>query len=286
MEKLPLSAIILTRNEERHLGRALASLTFAAEILVIDAGSTDQTQAIALANNARFINSPWPGFRIQRNRSLEAAKYEWVLVVDADEAATPELETWLRDFFIQKKNLQAPYGYKIHRIEYFLGRKIQGACWNPSYQDRFLRRDKASYVGEIHEYPEVEGGVIRAPEAAALLHNPDVSVESILEKMNRYTTVEAWDRYRKGERTNLPHIFVAFFATWWKNFFYYRAYRDGAYGFIIAILEAVSRTVRHVKLWQIQELSSSGREKELVGAARALDAGASMHRHLEGRRDL
>lgn len=286
MEKLPLSAIILTRNEERHLGRALESLKFAADILIIDAESTDRTPTIALANNARVITRAWPGFREQRNCSLHEAKYDWVLVVDADEAATPELENWLRDFFARKKHLLPPYGYKIHRIEYFLGRKIHGACWNPSYQDRFLRRDKAKYVGEIHEYPEVEDGVIRAPETAALLHNPDVSVESILEKMNRYTTVEAWDRYRKGERTNLPHIFVAFFATWWKNFFYYKAYRDGAYGFIIAILEAVSRTVRHVKLWQIQELSSNGREKELVGAERALDAGASMHRRLEGRRDL
>lgn len=281
MIKLPVSVIILARNEEKHIARAIASAAFAEEILVIDAKSEDRTREIARELGATVIERAWTGFREQRNFALDQARFPWTLSLDADEAATPELAVWIAAFFRDRLDTQAPYGYKIHRIEYFLGREITGACWNPSYQDRFVRRDKARFVGEIHEYPEVEGGLVRAPAEAAILHNPRVTVESFLEKMNRYTTVEAWDRYRQGQRTKPWHMGVTFFSTWFKNYFLYRAYRDGTHGFVISLLEAVSRTVRHVKLWQIQRLTAEAREDLLLTPERALETGARVHRGLE-----
>jgi glycosyltransferase involved in cell wall biosynthesis len=279
--KLPISVIILSRNEEAHIARALRSVAFAAEILVIDGESSDQTRVIAEKLGAKVLVRPWPGFREQRNFSLGAAQHEWVLVLDADESVSPQLEAWLRDFFVRGGDTSRPSGYKIHRREYFLGEAVTGACWNPSYQDRFFARSKAKYVGEIHEYPLVEGGLERAPEDAIIEHNPRVNVESIIEKMNRYTTVEAWDRFQLGERTNFLHMGVTFFSTWWKNYFYYKAYRDGARGFVVALLEAISRTVRHIKLWQIQQMKAENREGLLISPERALKAGASLHRQLE-----
>lgn len=284
MEKLPVSAIILARNEASHIVRAVESVAFAREILVIDGGSTDATMELARDAGARVLERRWTGFRDQRNFSLESAREQWVFVLDADEAASPELEKWLRQFFASDAVGIRPIGYKIHRVEYFLGREIHGTCWNPSYQDRFFQKDRSRYVGEIHEYPDGAPSFARAPEEAVIRHNPRVTVESFLEKMNRYTTIEAWDRYKKGERTNLLHIGVAFFATWWKNFFYYGGYRDGAYGFLICVLEGISRTVRHVKLWQIQTLSADGRAEYLVPADQALKAGAALHRTLESER--
>lgn len=278
-EKLPLSVVLIARNEEAHIERALKSASFAEEILVVDGGSTDQTVPLAEACGARVVQRPWTNFSEQRNFSLQQARKDWVLVLDADEAITAGLVDWLESFFRTGKQNSAPYGYKIKRTEFFLGRRVYGACWNPSFQDRFFLRTKANYIGEIHEYPVVEGGFIRAPENAAIEHNPQVTVESFLEKMNRYTSIEAFDRYQEGQRTSLPHLGVAFFATWWKNFFYYKGYRDGAYGFVICLMEAVSRTVRHIKLWQIQELDRKGRLAELP-----LSRGvAVLHRQLESR---
>ena len=281
MPKLPLSVIILSRNEEKYIARAVESARFAGEVLVVDAKSTDRTREIAERLGAKVIERAWTGFRDQRNFALGEAAHEWVFMLDADEAATTTLASWLTAFFAAGRDSCPPYGFKIHRVEYFLGKEITGACWNPSYQDRFFRRSKAKFVGEIHEYPVVEGGLVRAPEDAALLHNPRVTVESFLEKMNRYTTVEAWDRYRLGERTGLVHMGVTFFSTWVKNYFYYKAYRDGAHGFVIALLEAVSRTVRHIKLWQIQRMKAEAREDLLLTPERALAAGARLHRELE-----
>ncbi|MGZ3662064.1 MAG: glycosyltransferase family 2 protein [Bdellovibrionota bacterium] len=279
--KLPISVLIIARNEEGLIARAVSSCRdFASEIVVVDAFSTDRTQAIAVEQGARVVQRGWTGFGDQRNFSLEQARFDWVLVLDADEAATPGLRDWLTQFFSEGRDRAAPYGYKIKRAEYFLGRRIYGACWNPSFQDRFFRRDKAKYVGVIHEYPIAEGGFVRAPESALIEHNPAVTVESFFDKMNRYTSIEARDRFEAGQRTSLPHLGVVFFGTWARNFFKYKGYRDGAYGFVICLMEAVSRTVRHIKLWQIQQMQ---REGKLAALPDPRIAGASQHRNLEAR---
>ena len=280
-EVLPLSVLIIARNEARYIGRAIASVQFADEIIVIDGGSSDQTREIAVEMGAKVVERDWTGFRDQRNFSLEQASHEWVFSLDADEAATPELASWLGAFFEREANSTERNGFKIRRIEYFLGKEIKGACWNPSYQDRFFRKDKATFVGEIHEYPVVEGGLVRAPRSAPILHNPNVNVEIILEKMIRYTTIEAWDRYQKGERTNFAHMGVTFFSTWWKNYFYYKGYQDGARGFVICVLEGISRTVRHIKLWQIHRMKKEEREDLLLSQEQSIRASALLHRRLE-----
>ena len=277
--KIPISVIILARNEEKLIARAVGSVSFAEDIVVVDAFSTDKTKSIATTLGARVVERTWTNFGDQRNFSLTVALCDWVLVLDADEAATNPLELWLREFFAKDLNKSSQYGYKIKRAEYLLGKRIYGACWNPSYQDRFFRKDKAKYVGEIHEYPLVEGGMLLAPEEAIIEHNPSVTVESFLEKMNRYTTVEAYDRYRQGQRTSISHMCVVFFANWFKNFFNYGGYKDGRYGFVISLMEAVSRTVRHIKLWQIQEMVKSGQEAQLP--VNTIELGLSMHRKFE-----
>jgi glycosyltransferase involved in cell wall biosynthesis len=281
LKKLPLSVVMIARNEQDHIERAVASAAFADDIVVVDGGSRDRTVALARAAGSRVEERAWTNFSDQRNFSLTLAKHPWVLVLDADEAASAGLAGWLTDFFREGRDQAAPFGYKIKRAEYFLGRRIHGACWNPSFQDRFFRRDKARYVGEIHEYPMVEGGLVRAPDEALIEHNPSVTAESFLEKMNRYTTIEAFDRYQAGQRTSLPHLGVVFFSTWCKNFFYYKGYRDGAHGFVICLLEGVSRTVRHIKLWQIQQMSREQRLHLLPNPKASMEAAA--HRSLEAR---
>lgn len=279
-----VSVVMIARNEAGQIARAIESARFAADIVVIDACSTDGTAEIARGLGARVVERAWTNFSDQRNFMLDQAKFDWVLVLDADEAISPELVAWLSAFFVSGKDRAAPYGYKIKRTEFLLGQRIYGACWNPSFQDRFFRRDKARYIGEIHEYPVAEGGFVYAPAEATIAHNPNVTVESFFDKMNRYTTIEAFDRYQAGQRTSLWHLSVVFFATWFKNFFNYRGYRDGSYGFVICLMEAVSRTVRHIKLWQIQKLAAQGKLGILPDPRKAMDMAAATHRQLEARK--
>ena len=250
---LKCSAAIITLNEERRLPRCLESLCWMDEIVVVDGGSTDRTLDICRDPSApwrekiRVFERPWSGFREQRTFAMDKSSNDWILVVDSDECCSKELATTLQ------KMLARPGGpekraYKVHRQEFFLGKAIYYGIWNPSYQDRFFHREGVKYVNEIHEYPIFPEPAGRIEEP--LIHDPDFSPDQFLAKMNKYTTIEARDRVRAGHRTNPFRMVMAFPAMFWKNYFYYKAYRDGIHGFAISILEGISRAVRHVKMWQ------------------------------------
>lgn len=252
-QKIPVSALIITRNEEKHIARCLASLAWADEIVVVDAESTDRTVEIcnepssAWAGRIRVLTRAWTGFRDQRMYAMENARHDWLLVVDADEACSPELRDRICELLSRPDG--PPYrAYKIRRQEYFLGKAINYGIWNPSYQDRFFHRAGVKYVNDIHEYPifPVPPQNIHEP----LLHSPDFAPERFFEKMNKYTTIEARDRVARGQRTNWFRLVGAFPAMFLKNYFYYGAYKDGFHGLVISLMEGVSRVVRHVKIWQ------------------------------------
>jgi glycosyltransferase involved in cell wall biosynthesis len=246
---MKVTAAIITHNEEKHIARCLRSLAWADEIVVVDAESDDRTveicqdRAAPWGGKVRVIRRPWNGFREQRTVAMREAKNDWILVVDADEECTPELAARLQEL------MALPAGpphraYKVRRQEYFLGKPIQHGIWNPSYQDRFFHRAGVEYVNDIHEYPVFPTPPQQIHEA--LNHSPEFEPQRFLEKMNKYTTIEARDRVARGQRTNAFRLFFAFPAMFVKNYFYYGAYRDGMHGFVISVLEGVSRAVRHV----------------------------------------
>jgi glycosyltransferase involved in cell wall biosynthesis len=249
----PVSAVIIARNEDKHLPRCLASLAWADEILVVDAESTDKTAEICQSptepwsGKMRFIRRAWTGFRDQRNFAMKEARNDWIFVVDADEACSPELAARVQTIL---SDPGGPRAYKVKRIEYFLGKPISWGIWNPSYQDRFFHREGVSYVNEVHEYPVFPQPASRIHEP--LHHAPDFDIQKFLGKMNHYTSIEARDRVAQGRRTNAFRMLFAFPAMFWKNYVYYKAYKDGMHGFVISILEGISRAVRHVKIWQYQ----------------------------------
>ncbi len=167
---LSISVLIITKNEENQMGRCLESLVWADEIIVIDGLSTDRTVEICQdlskpwAGKVQVYPRKWTGFKDQRNYALRQAQFDWVLVVDADEACSPELAEKVRSL------LKGPKGpdfqaYQVRRIEYLLGKPISHGMWNPSYQDRFFNKTGVSYINEVHEYPvfNYPAGVIQEP---------------------------------------------------------------------------------------------------------------------------
>lgn len=255
-----ITAAVLTFNEEKHIERCLNSLSWADEILIVDAGSTDRTRELCEApsrswsGKTRVVQHAWEGFRTQRNFALDQAQHDWILFVDADESCSPELRERLMGFFANGASPPHRY-FKVRRIEFFLGKAIHHGIWNPSYQDRFFHRDGVRYVNDIHEYPAYPQPprMIHEP----LLHSADFAPEKFLEKMNKYTSIEARDRLKQGQRTSAFKIVGAFPAMFLKNYFYYGSYKDGFHGLVISILEGISRAVRHIKMWQYSRPDSS-----------------------------
>ena len=131
----PLSVSIVTCNEERNLPRCLASVAgLAAEIIVMDSGSTDATRHVAASAGARVIHQDWLGYRDQKNAALAHCTHSWVLALDADEELSPGLRAEIEEFF-QTGETERYHGASFPRKVWFLGRWITHGDWYPGRQN-------------------------------------------------------------------------------------------------------------------------------------------------------
>lgn len=242
-----ISACVIAYNEERTIERCLRSLSFADEIVVIDAFSSDRTVERCRNLGAKVVQNKWQGFTKQRNVGLDSCAGDWVFFLDADEEATRELGARLKAIAADDMS-KHPNCYSVKRIEFFLGKQLNYGPGNPSFQWRFFKRAGVRFEGEVHEYPRFDGNVGLIDDAA-ILHWPDLGIDRFLNKLNHYTTLEALDRFSQGQRTTLFHAFGTFFTTFLKNGIRYRGLFNGKEGFVLTLLESFSRVVRHLKLW-------------------------------------
>ena len=200
-ERIPLSVIIPVKNEELNLPACLASVSFADEIWVVDSGSTDGTGAIARQAGAEVVQFAYAGgFPRKKNWALANLpfKNEWILLIDADERVTPELEAEIRAILATERGVD---GYYINRKLIFLGRWIRHCGWYPSWNLRLFRHrlgryerletDAVENAGdvEVHEHVVLDG---RAEYLRHdLLHEDFKSVYHFIERHNRYSNWEA-----------------------------------------------------------------------------------------------
>ena len=255
-----ISAVLIIKNEAAFITRALNSLTWCDEIVVVDAHSTDDTKSICTnpkapwATKIKFIEQSWLGFSEQRNFAIEQATSNWIFFLDGDEACSKELSLSIQKILLNHENESRSIQYKIHRQEFFLGKPIHYGIWNPSYHVRLFKKGEVKYSGNVHEGTITKCETQKINES--IIHVEDLRIERFLTKLNHYTTLQANNDFNSGLRTNFFKIFFAFPAMFYKNYIYYQSYRDGKEGFIISILEGISRTVRHLKIWQTQKKES------------------------------
>ena len=256
----PISALLIIKNEEVFLERALTSLLWCDEIVVVDSFSTDRSPEICKnpgspwANKIKFLQKEWLGFSTQRNYALLHATHDWIFFLDGDENCSPELAEEIQ-IILRQPGGPGNFQFKVRRQEFFLKKPIHYGIWNPSYHIRLFNRKGVQFVGDVHEglQSKAETKKIDAP----IIHVEDLKMERFLTKLNHYTTLQARNDYERGMRTGFVKIVLAFPAMVYKNFIYYKGYRDGHEGLIISVLEGISRTVRHLKIWQIQYENSN-----------------------------
>jgi len=246
-----LSVIVITRNEAARLPACLASVAFADEVVVVDSGSTDDTVAIARGMGAKVAQTPdWPGFGPQKNRALELATGEWILSIDADERVTPRLRAE-----IEAAIAQDDFGaYSIGRYSSYCGQYMNHSGWRPDRVVRLARRDKARFSDAlVHEALHVQGPVGRLE--GELLHESYADLESVLDKVNRYSSAGARELHNRGVKGTmakaLGHGVWAFVRTYLVK----RGFLDGRLGLALAISNAESTYYRYLKLWLMQRNS-------------------------------
>lgn len=248
---MTLSVIIITKNEARNIGDCLDSVAFADEWIVVDSGSTDATRDIARAKGARVVlTEDWPGFGPQKNRALDLATKTWVLSIDADERVTPELAQEIQTIV----RAGTADGYRVARLSNFCGRWIRHSGWWPDHVLRLFRRGAARFTDSlVHESVKCEGTV--STLNGHFLHYPYRDLESLISKVNQYSTAGAAMMHAKGRTTGIPGIIGHSLWTFVRIYIMRRGFLDGKEGFILAAVGAAGSFFRYSKLMLLQARS-------------------------------
>jgi len=243
---MQLSVIIITRNEEANIAECIQSVQFADEVIVLDNASTDNTVQVARSLGANVhISADWPGFGPQKNRALALAKGDWVLSVDADERVTSTLREEILQALALGKTAQA---YEIPRRSSYCGQFIAHSGWSPDYVLRLFRRGSAKFSDDlVHEKVVFAGRPEKLVQPLLHLSFPDF--ESVLDKLNRYSSAGAQSMARSGKTASLAsavgHGLWAFFRTYVIR----RGFLDGQIGLALAISNAQGTYYRYAKRW-------------------------------------
>lgn len=246
-----ISAVVHTYNEEKNLERCLASLTFADEIVLIDMGSTDKTVTIAQNFTKRIYQHPYTGFvEPARNFGIAKARGDWILVIDADEVVPSRLKTIIKEIAASSATNDF---YALARKNFVFAKWLKHSGWWPDYQIRLFKKGKVNWSEAIHGVPITvgQGREIEAREETALIHYHYQSIEQYLERLNRYTSVQAKQLYLKNFRADLELFFKKPLAEFVKRFFREEGYKDGVHGLILSLLQSVSELAVVLKLWEL-----------------------------------
>jgi len=252
---MTLSAIVIAKNESRHIADCIASLRWADEVVVCDTGSDDDTLALARQAGARVIpGHPFENYAQTRNAALDSAtRADWVLFVDADERATPELGDEILET-IQSRGLAppAPVGYWVPRHNYILGKLTLGAGWYPDYQMRLLRRGYARYERPVHEVAILDGAEDRLKHP--LIHYNYETLEQFHAKQRRYIQHDAHELDQQGIRFKPHNLVLQPLRHFRWRYVTLQGYRDGWHGLRLCVLLAYYYGFRtYLQLREIQK---------------------------------
>ena len=228
---LPISVAVVTHNEEENLARCLESVAgLAAEIVVIDSGSTDRTAEIARRFNSIFEVQPWPGFVQQKNYAVGRCSQPWVLNLDADEVLSPELAHSIRELFARDE--PAEDGFWVNRRTFYLGDWIWHT-WYPEWLLRLARRTQAQWQGlEPHATMHVSGATRRLP--GDVLHYSFRDFSDHLHRTIRYSRIMAESYARQDRRFHWYELVFSPWLAFFKHLLLRQGWRDGWRGWLIA----------------------------------------------------
>jgi len=245
--RAPISAVVLAQNSAAIIARCVRSLSFASEVLVVDGGSHDDTPEVARALGARVLVNPWPGFAAQWRFAFDHASHEWIFVCASDEEVTPALA---REVTAAVAQPAGAAGFRVRRRNQFLGGWMDVGPWARDVSLRLFRRGGARVTdAAVHEGFSVDGRLESL--SAPLHHYAHPSISESLQRLNRYTTLEARDRApRRRIRALDPLLSPA--GVFLKYYVVKGCWRAGVRGYLLAAITAMYKSVLYVKTRSLQ----------------------------------
>ncbi len=258
-DKIPkISLVIITLNEELNIERCIRSVPWVSDVVVLDSGSSDRTVEIAKSLGARVFVEAWRGYRDQKIRATELAKYDWILSLDADEALSPEaaaevltlLKTPQTDQPTDQQTDQQVDGLEFPRLSFHMQRWIRHGGWYPDWQLRFFHRQRARW-GEGHVHERVHATTKRRLQHP-ILHWPFQGLAEQVQTNNNYSTLGARDLFERGRRYSIIRLLFKPMSKFVETYVVKRGFQDGWPGFVIAVGAAYSVFLKFAKLRELE----------------------------------
>lgn len=251
MQRSKITALIPACNEEANIADCMASVAWADEVFIVDSFSQDRTVEIAREAGGRVIQHEYVNSATQKNWAIPQAAHEWVLIVDADERVTPELRDEILAVLESDARGEKTVrdGYRIGRLNHFMGRRVRYCGWQSDSCLRLFRRDRGHYQDrQVHADVEIAGTVGRL--RAKMLHYTFVSFDQYMKKFNQYTTWAAGDRARRTKRVRWYHLTLRPAGRFLKQYVLKRGFLDGQVGLVVCTLAAFSVFMKYAKLME------------------------------------
>jgi glycosyltransferase involved in cell wall biosynthesis len=244
-----ITALIPCYNEEHNIEAVLDSVKFADEIMVVDSFSTDNTVELAKKHTNKILQREYENSASQKNWAIPQATHEWIILVDADERVTPELEQEIRQTIDSGPEEVA---FWIGRSNLFMGNQIQHGGYKNDRVIRLFKRDACKYENlRVHAEVLADGKV--GTLTSKLKHNTYISIDHHLHKMNRYAQWQAEDLVNKIGRITPYHLIGKPVFRFIKEYLLQSGWRDGLPGFTLALIASYSVVLRYIKVWLIRK---------------------------------
>ncbi|MBA4503635.1 glycosyltransferase family 2 protein [Marinobacterium marinum] len=249
MPSIPVSVIIIAQNEADRIGLAIESVrAWVAEVIVVDSGSTDGTQALAEALGARVIHNDWPGYGQQKRFAEEQARHDWILNIDADERILPELQAEMVELFQPPGPAADGYYIAIHDRLYCTN---QLSSYTPYKPIRLYRKSRGRYSpSPVHDRVQMDAGTSTDSLNGKMAHDSLKSFHHRVEKMNDYSEAQARDLLTRGRRPSKLRMITELWSAFITGYFFRGYWRGGLMGYIYAVNFAYSRFLRQIKLYE------------------------------------
>ena len=240
-----LSALVVAHDEEGQLAACLESLAFADETVVVLDRCTDGSKPIAERYADRVIEGAWPVEGDRRNVGRDACTGAWILEVDADERVPEALAREIRDAVARHDD-----GYFLVPFDNYVGRRLVrygwGAAWGVSAAPR-LSRKEAKRWGRERVHP---GLSLTGPERrlnARIVHYVDRDISDMIRRLDSYTTAKAQDLRENPDGAGFARNVRRIFSRFYKCYVGRKGYREGKYGFLIALFAGLYPILSYLK---------------------------------------
>ena len=243
-----ISAVILVKNAEKTIGECLESLRLFGEVVLLDNGSTDATLEIASKYpNVKVFSEPnFYGFGKMKNFAVSHATNDWILSIDSDEVLMPEIVAQINAIQLNENTVVA-----LSRLNYYGDRCMKCCGWYPDYVWRIFNRKYTCFnENMVHEGVETKPDTQKLYIKDAMKHYTATTMESIIGKMNMYSSLAAQEKFAKGKKTSVIGAIFKALHTFNKDYFFRKGIFYGYKGFTLAVLNAYATFFKYMKLYE------------------------------------